>query len=214
MFLVDKRSSVLRAKEVLCTTHWSKQPEIFDINIDVPDVKFPARGAESDKNWYWNCSGVLCNNSWRTKDRNGAKLKHYKLSGVAKDKGLKAAYDKILKNKKTNWKKGVTCSEHWSKGFRSSLEDPPDRSTTPAYAQSQPSYITPPRNIASAKRCLIDEGKEPKSRRKIKRLDPKDPKDEIIETVSKENSELKTELLILKQKLRQKKWKCRRWPRN
>lgn len=102
MFLVDKRSSVLRAKEVLCTTHWSKQPEIFDINIDVPDVKFPARGAESDKNWYWNCSGVLCNNSWRTKDRNGAKLKHYKLSGVAKDKGLKAAYDKILKNKKVS----------------------------------------------------------------------------------------------------------------
>lgn len=51
---------------------------------------------------------------------------------------------------------------------------------------------------------MIDEGKEPKSRRKIERLDPKDPKDKIIETVSKENSELKTELLILKQKLEAK----------
>ena len=88
------------AEEVLCTAHWSRQPENVDINIDVPDAKFSARGAESDKNWHWNCSGVLCNNSWRTKDRNGAKLKHYKLSKVAKDKGLKAAYDKILKNKK------------------------------------------------------------------------------------------------------------------
>lgn len=88
------------AKEVLFTAHWSKQRENFYINIDVPDVKFLARGAESDKNWHWNCSGVLCNSSWRTKDRNGAKLKHYKLSEVAKDKGLKAAYDKILKNKK------------------------------------------------------------------------------------------------------------------
>ena len=90
------------AKEVLCTAHWSRQPENFDINIDVPDVKFPARGAENDKNWHWNCSGVLCKNSWRTKDRNGAKLKHYKLSEVAKDKNLKTAYDKILKNKKVS----------------------------------------------------------------------------------------------------------------
>ena len=44
----------------------------------------------------------FCNNSWTTKDQNGAKLKHYKLSEVAKDKGLKAAYDKILKNKKVS----------------------------------------------------------------------------------------------------------------
>ena len=90
------------AKEVLFTAHWSKQPENFYINIDVPDVKFPARRAESDKNWHWNCSGVLCNNSWRTKDRNGANLKHYKLSEVTKGKGLKAAYDKIVKNKKVS----------------------------------------------------------------------------------------------------------------
>ena len=92
-----RKGQVNWAKEVLCTAHWGKQPENFDINIDVPDVKFPARGAESDKNWHWNCSGVLCNNSWRTKDRNGSKLKHYKLS-----EGLKAAYNEILKNKKVS----------------------------------------------------------------------------------------------------------------
>ena len=99
----------------------------------------------------------------------------------------------------------MICSEHWSKGFRSSLEDLPDRSTTKTYAESQSSYITPPRNITSAKRCLIDEGRTSREpRRELKKLNPVDPKDELIGTISQENSQLKRELSILKEKMKEK----------
>jgi len=109
-----------------------------------------------------------------------------------------------------NWEKGVICSEHWARGFRVNIEDLPDRSTTASYVQSRPSYMKPSKNITSAKRCLKYETDEPKQpRRKIERLviDLTDPKDEIIKTISDENCELKKELLLLKEKLKEKEHK-------
>lgn len=68
-------------------------------------------------------------------------------------------------------------------------------------------FITPPQKIESAKRCLRYEGnsgdcKVP--RRELKRSVNSDPKDEIIKSISNENSTLKAQLLEVQKKLHEK----------
>jgi len=92
------KNEVKWTKTVLCSAHWNKQP--VDIIDEIPDVKFATRIVENDTKWHWNCAAALCNNSWRTASLPNSTLKYYKLSEVRKDKCLKTAYDKILKNKK------------------------------------------------------------------------------------------------------------------
>ena len=191
-------------RDVICSGHWSKKRENF---YDLPDIKYTAKNKDytpSSSNWHWNCSATLCNNSWRT---TGVTCSYYKLSEVANDKKLKLAYQKILKSKTVNWKKGVICSEHWSKGSRISMDDLPDRSTSHSYVQKKTSFITTPEKIESAKRCLKSEGRQGKIRRKIERLDVKpqvDPRDEVIESISNENSVLKAKLLQVQGALKQR----------
>ena len=97
--------------------------------------------------------------------------------------------------------------EHWSKGKRLPIQDLPDRSTSSSYIQKNTSFITPPRKIESAKRCLRYEGnsgdfKVP--RRELKRSVYSDPKDEIIKSNCNENSTLKAQLLEVQKKLQEK----------
>ncbi|XP_066924260.1 uncharacterized protein [Clytia hemisphaerica] len=70
-----------------------------------------------------SCSSSLCFNTFRSKDSNGNPIKFHRLP---KDPELRKQYKKLFKTEGFNWKFGVICSEHWSKGFRSSSNDLPD----------------------------------------------------------------------------------------
>jgi len=65
-------------------------------------LKFTTRARQSETKWHWNCAATLCNNSWRTEQNAASTLEYYNLSEVEKDKTLKNAYYKILKNKKVS----------------------------------------------------------------------------------------------------------------
>ncbi|KAL9978094.1 hypothetical protein ACROYT_G015575 [Oculina patagonica] len=194
------KSKVNWKREVICCAHWSSGQRLsLD---DLPDVKHTFKDDTLAINWHWNCAAALCTNSWRTPG-----IHYYKLCEIARDKDLKCTYEKVLKNKNVNWKRNVICSERWSKGKRLSIEDIPDRSTSSSYIQKKTSFITPPRKIESAKRCLKYEGdlgvcKAPS--REIKRSVYSDPKDEIIKSITSENSTLKAQLLEVQRKLQEK----------
>jgi len=134
---------------------------------------------------------------------------YYRLSKVSKNKCLKKAFEKFLKNKNVNWKRGVICSAHWASGKRKFFEDLPNRSTTQLYLDKKTSYVTPPHKIASAKRCIEEESLPLNVRRKLGRnkvqVDEQiDCKDEVIESISKENSLLKSQIQERQDKLREK----------
>ena len=175
---------------MICCAHWSSGQRLsFD---DLPDVKHTFKDDTLAIYWHWNCAAGLCTNSWRTLG-----IHCYKLCEIARDKELKCAYEKVVKNKNVDWKRNVICSEHWSKGKRLSIQDIPDRSTSSSYIQKKTSFIRPQRKIESAKRCLRCEGdsgvcKAP--RRELKRSVYSDPKNEIIKSTSNENSTLKAQL--------------------
>ena len=97
------KEKVKWTRAVLCSAHWSKQPAM--VEVDLPDVKFTTgvrqvNATPSETKWHWNCAATLCNNSWRTEQNGASRLEYYKLSEVEKNKTLKNAYNKILKNKK------------------------------------------------------------------------------------------------------------------
>lgn len=94
------KEEVKWTRVVLCSAHWSKQPTM--VEVDLPDIKFTTRARQSETKWHWNCAATLCNNSWRTEQNGASTLEYYNLSDVEKDKTLKNAYDKILKNKKVS----------------------------------------------------------------------------------------------------------------
>ena len=96
-----------------------------------------------------------------------------------------------------------------SKGKRLSIQNIPDRSTSSSYIQKNTAFITsPPQKIESAKRCLRYEGDSGGC--KVPRGDSvcqyvySDPKDEIIKSISKENSALKAQQLEVQKKLQGK----------
>ena len=86
------------------------------------------------------------------------------------------------------------------------MDDLPDRSISHSCVQKKTSFITTPEKIESAKQCLKSEGCLGKIRRKIERLDVKplvDPRDEVIESISNENSVLNAKLLQVQGALKQ-----------
>ena len=177
---------------------------------DLPDVKYTTKNKKEivdsvpsvTPSWHWNCAAALCSNSWGTSE-----VHYYKLCEISKDRALRNAYDKILKNKHVNWKRHVICSEHWSSGKRNSIQDLPDKSFSEKYLQHKPSFITPKRKLESAKRSLefeVDCGERKKPRRKINRSAGNDPTEEPIDAISGENSKLTDQLLEVQEKLLQK----------
>ena len=202
------RSNVNWKRHVLCSAHWSKGTrEAMD---DLPDVKYTTKNKKEivdsvpsvTPSWHWNCAAALCTNSWRTPE-----VHYYKLCEISKDRALRNAYDKILKNKHVNWKRHVICSEHWSSGKRNSIQDLPDKSSSEKYLQNKPSFITPKRKLESAKRSLEFEGdcgERKKPRRKMNRSAGNDTTEELIDAISGENSKLRDQLLEVQEKLQQK----------
>ena len=124
------KSKVKWKREVICCAHWSSGQHLsLD---DLPDVKHTFKDDTLAINWHWNCAAALCTNSWRTPG-----IHYYKLCEIARDKELKCAYEKVVKNKNVDWKRNVICSEHWSKGKRLSIQDIPDRSTSSSYIRKK-----------------------------------------------------------------------------
>ena len=96
-------SKVKWKREVICCAHWSRGQRLS--LEDLPDVKHTFKDDTLATSWHWNCAAVLCTNSWRTPG-----IHYYKLCEIARDKELKRAYEKVLKNKNVNWKRHVICS--------------------------------------------------------------------------------------------------------
>ena len=124
---------------------------------------------DNGKKWHWNCAAALCTNNWRTKD-----LTYYTLAkiGSSKDAALRASYMKVLKNDNINWRKAVICSQHWSKGKRESLFDPPDRVCSVQYVQNlekstQMCAALKRKKLVAAKRSLKSSSSEVKAKRRI-----------------------------------------------
>jgi len=69
------------------------------------------------------CSSVLCFNNYTSKDRNGEKVKFYRLPRLPE---LQSKYMQLFKTSGMNWKNGYICSEHWSSGERKNTSDFPD----------------------------------------------------------------------------------------
>ena len=77
----------------------------------------------------WNCSSSLCFNSYKTVDKNGNKIKFYRLPSA--DKDIQKEYQRVFRTTSFNWKHGYICGEHWSTGERPNSSSIPDVLVTP-----------------------------------------------------------------------------------
>ena len=71
----------------------------------------------------WSCASALCFNNHRTRDKNGQPIYKYRLP---RNEEIQRQYQSILRNENINWLHGHICCEHWSSGYRESVEHIPD----------------------------------------------------------------------------------------
>ena len=72
--------------------------------------------------WHWSCASRYCKASWKTEGE------YYTLTKVASaSKPVVEAYLFVLGKtiNEVNFKRQVICTQHWPKGVRKNLEDPP-----------------------------------------------------------------------------------------
>ena len=72
--------------------------------------------------WHWSCASRYCKASWKTEGE------YYTLTKVASaSKPVVEAYLFVLGKtiNEVNFKRQVICTQHWPKGVRENLEDPP-----------------------------------------------------------------------------------------
>lgn len=125
--------------------------------------------------WHWNCAGSLCTNSWRSSIPG---LTFYYLREVKDRTELRPAYQKVLKNEGVNWKKAVICSQHWSSGKRTSIEDKPDMACTPEYLRciEKSKSKKKKRHLVAAKKSIDKQTSvKEKKRRVLVRKPPPSP---------------------------------------
>ena len=78
--------------------------------------------AVNKTSWHWSCASRYCKASWKTEGE------YYTLTKVASaSKPVGEAYLFVLGKtiNEVNFKRQVICTQHWPKGVRKNLEDPP-----------------------------------------------------------------------------------------
>lgn len=119
----------------------------------------------------------------------------YRLKEIADCPKNRREYNKILKNKGIDFKRGFICSAHWSKEERENLNDLPDLPCAPEFARRRvTNKTTPVSKIKCAKRCIQrqSEGSKVKKWRVLSYSSCKEPSN--TEILQKEIDDLKEKL--------------------